>query len=77
MRQVVLLLSILLFINRLIYISTAISLILVLNKVYDYRLFLVNMLISILVYLLEGGVWDKLNEEPVKSKLDKYLKMDE
>jgi hypothetical protein len=77
MKQVVYLLSCLVIINRTIFFATAVSLIMVLVKNYDYRFFIVNMLISILVYLLECDIWDRLNEEPNKSELDKYLKMDE
>jgi hypothetical protein len=77
MKQVVYLLSCLVIINRIIFFATAVSLIMVLVKNYDYRIFIVNMLISILVYLLECDIWDRLNEEPNKSELDKYLKMDE
>lgn len=77
MRQVVYLLSCLVIINRVIFFATAVSLIMVIVKNHDYRIFIVNMLISILVYLLENSIWDKLNEEPIKSKLDKYLESDE
>jgi len=77
MKKVVVLLSCLVIINRIIFLVTAVSLVLVLTKNYDYRYFYINVLVSILVYLLERDIWDKVNEEPIKSQLDKYLESDE
>ena len=77
MREIVVLYACLYVISRMIFMTTAVSLLKVLVNGHDYRMFVVNVLICALVYLLEQDMWDRMHKEPIKSQLDEYLESDE
>lgn len=58
-------------INRAIYIHTLVVIYLyIADKIYDYRIVTLNLLIAALAYLIEDAIMDKVTKDP---RVIKYL----
>jgi hypothetical protein len=74
MKQIIGLYGLLCITNRMIYFLTIMSFFSVVLKNYNYSYFIINLAATLIVYLLENDITDKLLEDPIKTEIENFIK---
>jgi hypothetical protein len=74
MRTIIYVISAIVILNRMTYISTILTILFYFSKhIQDYRIIIISLLVSILMYLLEDAMFDRLVRDGTMQKIRDHI----
>jgi hypothetical protein len=74
MRTIIYVISAIVILNRMTYISTILTILFYFSKhIQDYRIVIISLLLSFLMYLLEDAMFDRLVRDGTMQKIRDHI----